>query len=419
MEGMFHRRRMTRRHVIQDRVIARRMTRFFGELPSRSPEMVAREYGRFLLNSSTEARSGKNIIDSASLLDPVLFRRNSRSRYSICLATDGRGSAFNEVTKRAALVSDTIILTHHLPWGQFHDLGVSRTELSRELTHQERRMIRDEVAFWSTSGGANGRDGRLEWRARRERFERDNHRESSVGMFCPDLRDLGSWILAAEPILKAGLACYLPRYSLRVVSETLDGRQQDVHSRSPYQAPAVDLFVHLLVRNRRAVETSGVEPLKTRLVRPVLRMDLPFIDGVSLREFSDITVGEFASYSAFRDFLRQAFLDLDEGMNAVDSDRELLKIGLQIKDQVRATRSAMERSRRKRAVAATGAAIGSVGAILVAVYGPALASAVAALGASGGVWGIINSYADNDIRSLKQNSWFYVWTLAKASRTHI
>jgi membrane associated rhomboid family serine protease len=75
----------------------------------------------------------------------------------------------------------------------------------------------------------------------------------------------------------------------------------------------------------------------------------------------------------------------------------------------------MRNACRKRALTVTGATISTVGVILVAVYGPALAAAVAAIGASGGVWGIINAVADNNIRAIKQDSWYYVWALSEAS----
>jgi hypothetical protein len=50
-------------------------------------------------------------------------------------------------------------------------------------------------------------------------------------------------------------------------------------------------------------------------------------------------------------------------------------------------RAEMAKAHRKGALAATGAVLGSVGTILVAVYGPALANAITAIGASGGFWG--------------------------------
>lgn len=178
-------------------------------------------------------------------------------------------------------------------------------------------------------------------------------------------------------------------------------------------------MIDYLIQDGRAVDASGAEPIKSQLVRPVIRIDLPFVEGVSLQDFSKITIREFAAYSAFRDFLRQSFLDMDLALNAVQSDRELLKLGLQIKDHVRSVRSEMETARRKRAVAVTGAVIGSVGAILVAVYGPALAAAVAAIGASGGMWAIIHAVSENSTRALREDKWYYVWASAEKSKIHV
>jgi hypothetical protein len=235
-------------------------------------------------------------------------------------------------------------------------------------------------------------------------------------MHCPDLAELGRWLLEAEPLLKAGLAWYLPSYAFST-SETENGVKGP--RTKPEQVKAIDY----LVRDGRAVDASGAEPIKSQLVRPVLRMDLPFIEGVNLRDFSKITIEEFSSYSAFRDFLRRSFLDMDMALNAVQSDRELLSLGLQIKDHVRSVRSDMEKAQRQRAVGVTGAVVGSVSAILVAVYGPALATAVAAALGTGsggvGVWGIIHAATENSKRSLRQDKWYYVWALDKESKAPV
>lgn len=79
----------------------------------------------------------------------------------------------------------------------------------------------------------------------------------------------------------------------------------------------------------------------------------------------------------------------------------------------------METAQRKRAVAVTGPVIGSVGAILVAVYGPALAAAVETIGATGGVWGVIHAVTENSTRALREDKWYYVWALAKKSNIHV
>lgn len=80
---------------------------------------------------------------------------------------------------------------------------------------------------------------------------------------------------------------------------------------------------------------------------------------------------------------------MDESLNMVQSDEEIVKLGLRIKDQVRS------------------------------VYGPALAAAITAVGATGGLWGIMNAAAENSPRILRENEWHYVWVLAKKSGTRV
>jgi hypothetical protein len=169
----------------------------------------------------------------------------------------------------------------------------------------------------------------------------------------------------------------------------------------------------------RAIDASGVDPIKSRLVRPILRIDLPFLDGVSLHEFGKITTEEFASYNAFRDHLRATLLDLDDAVDDVHSDLELVKIGLKITDEVRSVKAELGKVGRTRAVAATGAALGSVTAVLAAVYGPALKEAIEIVGTSGGVWGILQAAAENNTRSLRENKWYYVWALSQESNKHV
>ena len=50
---------------------------------------------------------------------------------------------------------------------------------------------------------------------------------------------------------------------------------------------------------------------------------------------------------------------------------------------------------------ASGAVLGAAGTVLLAVYGPALATAIAALGASGGVWGFISAMSEGSTPVLR------------------
>jgi hypothetical protein len=363
-----YRARMFRRkqEVVQNDIVARRMRKFFRTLKDEhrsEPKAVAELYGNLLWNSARD-----RLVDE---------KRLSRSRFYVGLSTGSSSDDFNELTKRATLISDTLLLSHD--WaGEYHRLGE-----------------REKQTKLAPSVGSVG------WHV--------PDRKTNYGMHCPNLGGLGRWILDAEPLLKAGLVWYLPSYSISRYEIQPGGTLTPISKLE--QVEAIDY----LIRDGRAVDASGAEPLKSQLVRPVLRIDLPFIEGVNLQDFSKITIEEFASYSAFRDFLRQSFLDMDMALNAVQSDRELLKLGLQIKDHVRSVHSEMETARRKRAVSVTGAMIGSVGAILVAVYGPALEAAIAAIGARGGVWGIIHATTENNTRALREDKWYYVWALAEKS----
>lgn len=242
-------------------------------------------------------------------------------------------------------------------------------------------------------------------------LERRNSENTAFGMHCPDLRALGTWILDAEPLLTAGLTWYLPSYSLNEYSMV-----EGIRHESPEQVVETKKALDFLIRDGRAVDASGADPIKSKLVRPVLHTELPFLQGVGLRDFSRITVEEFGSFVAFRDFLRLTLLGLDDALNDVQSEREMLKIGLKINDEMRAMRAEMVKAQRKRALSASGAVLGAAGTVLLAVYGPALATAIAALGASGGVWGFISAMSEGNTTVLRENKWYYVWALAN-SRT--
>lgn len=318
----------------------------------------------------------------------------SEFRFNVGLSVDGSSQEFERITKRTILVSDTLLLSHAQA-GACHSLEGA-----------------DQMPLYPTSATFDG--GPSEQMLVMAKAREYENTKRSIGMQCPDPAELGRWLLDVEPLLKAGLAWYLPSYTVQITHETIKGVTRPRFTMPKRVAP-----IDFLVRDGRAIDVSGVKPVKNQLVRPVLQVELPFIEAVSLQDFSKITVEEFASYSGFRDFLRQSFLDMDASMNAIQSDRELIKLGLQIKDQVRAVRAEMKAAHRKRAVAVTGATIGSISATLVAVYGPALAAAVATIGASGGLWGIINAAADNNIRTLQENKWHYVWMLAKESNADI
>ncbi|MCP9944679.1 hypothetical protein LUX12_07635 [Streptomyces somaliensis] len=365
-----------RKKVVQNEVVAASMRRTFRKLKqyqrAGAMEAVVTEYARSLWLNHTIS------------LNPVKRLFTSASPFHVSIAT--ADASLDWLTKRVTLISDTLLLSHNGA-GKYHKLG---------FECEEDRWGPPELYS-------------LPMHEIKQGFKQ-------YGFLCPDLYSLGKWLVEAEQLLKSGLAWYMPSYVVikgDTHSEVREAPERDhLYKYNRYHRSNLDF----LVNSRKAVDVSPVQPLKSQLVRPILEIELPFIEGVSLQDFSNITVDEFVSYSAFRDFLRMSFLQMDDSLNAVQSERELLKLGLDIKDQVRAARNQMLQARKKRAVGVTGAAIGSVGAVLVAAYGPALQTAIATLGASGGVWGIIHAMAENSMRPLREDKWYYVWVLAEKSK---
>ncbi|MFC0107944.1 hypothetical protein [Kibdelosporangium aridum] len=363
--------------VTQNAVVAKHMNRFFNRLEKteHSTRAVAEAYVSHLFHQR-----------SRRLVNEKKF---ARSPFHIGLGV--HGGNFTQITKRATLVSDTLLLSHNRV-GERHRI----------------KTIRDKVQAYDGMDFLDhpGEDATL-W-----------HTTAFLEVLCPDLDALGRWIVDAEPLLRAGLVWYLPSYAVAegfYATSPNVPREVDEAKQAEFAVNQVPTVLDFLVHNGKAVAESDAHPVKSSVVRPVLTVDLPFIDGVSLRDFGKITIDEFAAYANFRSFLRQTFLDLDDAVHAVQSERKLVTVGQRIEDEIRGIEAQMAKVRRKRTVAVTGAGIGTVGATLVAVYGPAFAQALAILGAAGagGVWGIIQTAMDNSPRALRHDRWYYVWALAK------
>lgn len=367
---------------MQNKVIARFMHQFFDGLTSEDysqPESLAAAYAAFLWNPKRST-----IINE---------RKISKSHFNVALGIE-HGN-LEDLTKRTVLISDTLLVSHG--WqDKYNQVGL---QLDGWQDYTKMNTIRDMIA--STLN-----EYPVAQAAVAKRPPTDHIMNQYYGIHCPSLGALGQWIIDAEALLRAGLTWYLPAYSI-TEQDVSHGEPRAINA--PERAQAIDY----LIRDKRAIDVSGATPIKSKLVRPILSIDLPFIEGVNLREFSKITIEEFDSYTAFRNFLRRRLLDIDDALNSDQSERELVKIGLEVADEVRAVQATMRKLRMKRAVTSTGAVIGAVGAMLVAVHSHALDEALRILGASGGVWAFIQARTEYGRQSLRDGApWYYVWTLS-------
>src|SRR6478735_2763716 len=350
----------------ENRGVAAQMNAFYDSLtePEReTAQGVALKYARTLYNGYERLLSAKAASDSP---------------YYVGLSSE-MGS-FTHVTKRVVLVADTMLLSDH-GVGAVHELG-------------ERREPSHSVQL---------PDGNFDDITSIRRY----------GMVTNDLVNLGQWLLDAEPLLRSGLVWYGP-----VFTEGSAGRTGRLGGGTP-PAPLPsfsDRSIDFLVEHGRAVDLARTKPLASRVIRPILEIDLPFIDGLSLSDFAQVTSEEFDSYAQYRDFMRSRLLELDDALEAVDSQVALERIALTIRDELSAATVEINKAARSRALIRSGAVLGSTSAVLAAVRPEALQGALAtgatiAAGATG-LWPTIQAFADVKPKRA-HGKWHYVWVLQK------
>jgi hypothetical protein len=242
------------------------------------------------------------------------------------------------------------------------------------------------------------------------------HHEWRYGLVTKDLAGLGQWLLDAEPLLRRGLAWYGPVFTGGRPSGNNGSFFNPYTPPSPLPSFGEDRSIDFVVKHGRAVDHSKAKPLASRVVRPILEIDLPFINGLSLSDFAKVTSEEFDSYSQYRDFMRSRLLELDDALEAVDSQVALERIALSIRDELNAAAAEMSNAARSRALNRAGAVLGRTSAVLAAVRPEALQGALGftattAAGAAG-LWPTIQAFAD--IKSKRtRGKWHYVWVLQK------
>ncbi|MGW0412847.1 hypothetical protein ACWDZX_16345 [Streptomyces collinus] len=306
----------------------------------------------------------------------------SNRPYYVGLSSDM--GTFEQVTKRVVLVADTVLLSEH-GVGAVHELG-----------------MREWTSTWPASN-TYGADVPDEEETQTWRY----------GMVTEDLAKLGQRLLDAEPLLRSGAVWYGP-----VFVEGSRGRFGSVGE--PTQAGPLPSFsdrsIDFVVEHGRAVDLTGTKPLASRVIRPILEITLPFIDGLSLSDFAHVTSEEFDSYRQHRDFMRSQLLELDDALEAVDSQVALERIALAIRDELNAATAEMSSAARSRALSRSGAVLGTTSAVLAAVRPEALQGALAtsatiAAGATG-LWPTIQAFADIK-PTHTHGKWHYVWALQK------
>lgn len=251
-----------------------------------------------------------------------------------------------------------------------------------------------------------------------------DRQDTACYLRCPDLVELGTWLRDCQPLLEAGDIYYFPDVLIERITET---HYYQVDQKSTEEA-SIALLCDVIVQSRRITDAVAPAALKvpqsspgvpkTGLMRPILQVELPYIDNVDLATFSKISSDEHEALDRFRDYLRQKFLDLQEAQNDVLYETRLAKLILELRDGVRKLESDMKALRRKRAFQAAGAMVLSTTATLVAFNSNVLGSLPQLLGASGGLMAvskILEEYLA-DRQRVKDNALYYLWLFHNPER---
>jgi len=143
----------------------------------------------------------------------------------------------------------------------------------------------------------------------------------------------------------------------------------------------------------------------------VLQIDLPYIENVDLKTFSQITSDERVPLERFRDLLRIKFLHLQENEGSEFFEAGLAKIGSELREGVRRLTSDYDTLKRKAAFQITGAAIAATTAILVAVSSTIFGVLPQVLGTGGGLLAIAKALEQYLSKKQKTEDmpYYYLW----------
>lgn len=349
---------------------------------------IAATHERFF--KSLKKSDRRALEEVAKLYGKALYKKGSiplaknRRRDTYHVGINVVPSQFESVTKRATLVTDTLMLSedHSGPY-------VSLDSYSEHVPTMD----------------ADGQDI----------SDHDDFHAITYGMNCSDLEGLGKWILDTEALLKKGNLFYLPAYqSSREYALTAEGNVWDNLKPSPIRP------LDYLVDDKRAiVNLAGATPEKSELIRPVLTVDLPFLEATSMKDFSEITVNEFGAYENFKSLLRVKLTEMNDAANATQSDRELRKLAREVEQGIREVDAKMNASKGTRWGNLSLVGVHSIAATLFAVADlhslKYMTIGAAAAGTTPLVANFFKSIVDDRSGKHRESAWYYVWALHERS----
>lgn len=168
-----------------------------------------------------------------------------------------------------------------------------------------------------------------------------------------------------------------------------------------------------IVNSKRIVQNFTASPLKSKFIRTVVELEIPFIENVGMNLLSEICYDEQEHLNVFRDFIYENILECSLASEHETFDSDMAKISLKLKNGVRGLTSDFKSLKTKTAFQTTGAIIGTLTATLVSINSEIFHAVANIVGISGGL-GVSLTTIQNHIlnKRLKQDSpCYFLWLL--------
>ncbi len=365
----------------------RRLQRFMVRRAARKITVPAQRFFQETADWSTLASEDlakayvQHYLDSGALTAQSVARADLDRPFHISVASDE--SSLEILTRRAPLVADQVILTHEA-----------------------------STLYVDPRPGGSAKAGQY-FLSRREYETKGRYLNAEVTeqtyVHCSGFGALGDYLRAVEPMLQSGLITYIPRVSVSADEYTVGSGWPTSDDK--------DVAAELFVANRRIVDVVGRQH-KAALLRPVLSLDLPYLEGPQLGDYARILVEEGQALSIIQNHLRPKLLEITAAPDSDEFHTRMAVLSSEIAEGVRAVTSDMRLTARRNAVQVSGASLAVCTAALLAVDAAALVELASTLGVSGGVWGLVNALQQGGERraEVRDRPYYFLWVMDRRGR---
>jgi hypothetical protein len=227
---------------------------------------------------------------------------------------------------------------------------------------------------------------------------------------CPDLAELGKWLIDCRPLLEAGDVFYYPDINVH-------WDIQDVMGGVPKQvAETVAPLADVLLGNGKIIDQHISRFKKSQMLYPILSVELPFVDDASLPSFANLSLEHRDLLRNARDAFRAKFLSFDGIVGSEKLETEIIRFSIELRESIRELNSAYIKMKRSAVFSRVGASLGIVSAVLALAHCLAPTEAIIGADAIGSI-AFLKALQDEMSRrqELKERPFYFLWLLKRSA----